>query len=192
MNARTIEYVDASSNIVRRKARPNFRQLGRRAGRHMPKVKKAISALEAKEIEKYAAGELLTITGDGFQLDLEPGDIEIVTEGIKGWLVGQEGGYTVAMDTVLTEELVFEGLARETINRLQNLRKAAEFNVTDRIHIEYNATDILSRAIERYAEHVRNETLAVSLKPANSPTGERVERFSIGEESFTIGVSRLM
>ncbi len=192
VNARTIEYVDASSNIVRRKARPNFRQLGRRAGRHMPKVKKAISALEAKEIEKYVAGESLTITGDGFQLDLEPGDIEIVTEGIKGWLVGQEGGYTVAMDTILTEELVFEGLARETINRLQNLRKAAEFNVTDRIHIEYNATDILSRAIERYAEHVRNETLAVSLKPANSPTGERVERFSIGEESFTIGVSRLM
>ena len=192
VNARAIEYVDASSNIVWRKARPNFRQLGRRAGRHMPKVKKAILALEAKDLENYAAGESLTITGDGFQLDLQPGDIEIVTEGIKGWLVGQEGGYTVAMDTVITEELLYEGLVRESINRLQNLRKAAKFNVTDRIHIEYNATDVLSRAIERYAEHVRNETLAVTLESVKSPTGERVERFSIGEELFTIGVSRLM
>lgn len=192
VNARTIEYVDASSNIVWRKARPNFRQLGRRVGRHMPEIKKAIVALEAREIEKYAAGESLTITGDGFELDLQPGDVEIVTEGIKGWLVGQEGGYTVAMDTVITEELLHEGLARESINRLQNLRKDAKFNVTDRIHIEYNATDILSRAIERYAEHVRNETLAVTLKPVKSPTGERVERFSIGEELFTIGVSRLV
>ncbi|MXY08468.1 MAG: hypothetical protein F4Y61_07445 [Rhodothermaceae bacterium] len=158
----------------------------------MPKVKKAILALEAKELEKYAAGESLTITGDGFQLDLQPGDIEIVTEGIKGWLVGQEGGFTVAMDTVITEELLHEGLVRESINRLQNLRKAAKFNVTDRIHIEYNATDVLSRAIERYAEHVRNETLAVTLESVKSPTGERVERFSIGEQLLTIGVSRLM
>ncbi|MYF63650.1 MAG: hypothetical protein F4183_04045 [Rhodothermaceae bacterium] len=81
---------------------------------------------------------------------------------------------------------------RESINRLQNLRKAAKFNVTDRIHIEYNATDVLSRAIERYAEHVRNETLAVTLESVKSPTGERVERFSIGEQLLTIGVSRLM
>ena len=192
VNARTMEYVDASSNIVWRKARPNFRQLGRRAGRHMPKVKKAILALEAKQLEGYAAGESLTITGDGFHLDLQPGDIEIVTEGIEGWLVGQEGGYTVAMDTVITEELLHEGLVRESINRLQNLRKAAGFNVTDRIHIEYNATGILSKAIERYAEHVRNETLAVTLKSAQFPAGERVERFSIGKESVTIGVNRLI
>ena len=190
VNARTIEYIDASHAIVRRSARPNFRQLGRRAGRNMPKVKEAILALKPAQLEAYSAGERVTLTGEGFELELQPGDVEITTEGVEGWLVGQEDGYTVALDTVITEELLHEGLARESINRLQNLRKSAGFAVTDRIHVDYKATEVLRTAIEHYIDRVRNETLAITFKFANSPKGERIERFDIGEESLTLGVSR--
>ena len=190
VNARTIEYIGASHAIVRRSARPNFRQLGRRAGRNMPKVKEAILALKPAQLEAYSAGERVMLTGEGFELELQPEDIEITTEGVEGWLVGQEDGYTVALDTVITEELLHEGLVRESINRLQNLRKSAGFAVTDRIHVDYKATKVLRTAIEHYVDRVRNETLAITFNFADSPKGERIERFDIGEESLTLGVSR--
>ncbi len=190
VNARTIEYIDASHGIVRRSARPNFRQLGRRVGRNMPKVKEAILALEPAQLKAYSEGESIKVTREDFELELQPGDIEITTEGVEGWLVGQEDGYTVALDTVITEELLHEGFARESINRLQNLRKAAGFAVTDRIHVEFRATEVLRSAIENYTDRVRNETLAVTLKCVTSPKGERIERFDIGEENLTLGVSR--
>ncbi|MCY4160010.1 MAG: isoleucine--tRNA ligase [Bacteroidetes bacterium] len=190
VNARMIEYIDASHSIVRRSARPNFRQLGRRAGRNMPKVKEAILSLDFAHLEAYSSGEQVILTGDEFSLELQPGDIEIITEAVEGWLVGQEDGFTVALDTMITEELLHEGLARETINRLQNLRKSAGFDVTDRIHIDYNATDILRAAVERYTDRIRNETLTITLKFVESPQGERIESYDIGEELLTLGVSR--
>ena len=190
VNARCIEYVDASHEIVRRSARPNFRQLGRRAGRHMPQVKQAILSMSPEQLEAYVLGEKITLAGEGFELELLPGDIEITTEGVEGWLVGQESGHTVALDTVITEGLFHEGLARESINRLQNLRKSAGFDLTDRIHVECNASEVLRTAIESYVDRVRNETLAVSFNFVKSPKGECVERFDIGRESLTLGVSR--
>ena len=190
INAGKVEYIDASHDIVRRSARPNFRQLGRRAGRNMPKVKDAILAMDSCQLDAYTAGERIILSGDGFELELQPGDIEITTEGVEGWLVGQEGGYTVALDTVITKELLHEGFARETVNRLQNLRKSAGFDITDRIHVECNATENLRRALEHHMDRIRNETLALAFNFVDSPDGERVERFDIGEELVTLGVSR--
>lgn len=190
VNARAIEYIDVSHPIVRQSARPNFRQLGRRVGRDMPKVKEAILAMDAKQVQAYQATERFMIKGNGFELELQSGDIEIITEGVEGWLVGQEDGFTVALDTVINEELRSEGLARESINRIQNLRKAAGFEITDRIHIDCCATDVLRSAIEVHMDRVRNETLAITLNFAKSPEGERVERFDIGSESLTLGIRR--
>ena len=191
VNARGLEYIEASNPIVRRSARPNFRQLGRRAGRHMPKVKEAVLALNSAQLDAYASGKPVSVTGEGFEFILQPGDIEITTEGVEDWLVGQEDGYTVALDTVITQELFYEGLARESINRVQNLRKAAGFSVTDRIHVDCAATGTLHAAIEQYLDRIRNETLAVTFDFVPLPKGERVEHFDIGRESVTLGVSRL-
>jgi len=190
VNARMIEYIDASHSIVRRSARPNFRQLGRRAGRNMPKIKEAIFALDSMQLEAYSTGESVVLAGEDFEFELQQGDIDITTKGVEGWLVGQEDGYTIALDTVITEELLHEGFARETINRLQNLRKTAGFEITDRIHVDCSATEILHAAIERYLDRIRNETLTITLNFTKSPRGECVERFNVGEESLTLGVSR--
>lgn len=190
VNARTIEYMDASHAIVNRSARPNFRQLGRRAGRNMPKVKEAILSMDSAQLDAYSSGNRVVLTGDGFEFELQSGDIEITTEGVEGWLVGQEDGYTVALDTVITDDLLYEGLARESINRIQNLRKVAGFAVTDRIRVECKATEELRMAIEHHLDRVRNETLTTAFNFVSVPKGDRVEHFDIGEESLTFGVSR--
>src|SRR5690606_38297502 len=108
--------------------------------------------------------------------------------GIAGWLVGQEEGVTVALDTEISDELLSEGLARESINRIQNLRKMADFEVTDRIDVEFNASRRLAAALSQHAEWIRNETLALELREADSPAGTKVETFEIGAEVLTVGI----
>jgi len=190
INARKIEYIDTSHPIVHRTARPNFRQLGRRAGRNMPLVKEAVLSMDSASLDAYSSGEPITLKGDGFALTLQPGDIEITTQGVEGWLVAQEEGHTVALDTVITEELLHEGLARETINRLQNLRKSAGFEITDRIHVDCAATEVLQRGVEHFIDRVRNETLSVTFNFVDFPEGECVERYTIGDQLLTLGVRR--
>ncbi|MCY4234182.1 MAG: isoleucine--tRNA ligase [Bacteroidetes bacterium] len=190
INARKLEYIDASHEIVQRTARPNFRQLGRRAGRSMPLVKEAILALDSASLDAYSSGEQITLTGEGFELTLQPGDIEITAQGVEGWLVAQEEGHTVALDTVITEDLLHEGLARETINRIQNLRKSAGFEITDRIHVDCSASQILQQGIERFLDRIRNETLTVTFNFTPTPKGECIEEYNIGDQMLMLGVSR--
>ena len=90
-------------------------------------------------------------------------DVEILHEDIQGWLVETDGYLTVALDTALTDELIDEGLAREFVNRVQNLRKESGFEVTDRIRIQHTSSDRLNKALDRMSEYVKQETLAIEL-----------------------------
>ena len=191
VNAKVLQYVDSSSDVVRTSARPNFRKLGPRAGKRMPELKQAILNLAPAELAQYGStGRLKLELGDDFAFELGPGDVDVVTEDVEGWLVGEEGGITVALDTTITEDLLEEGLARESINRLQNLRKKAGFSVTDRIQVFWLASGTLERAIKRHAARIRNETLAEVFTRVSDPTGEIVESFDIGGESLTLAASR--
>ena len=105
--------------------------------------------------------------------------------------MGQENDVTVALDATLTEDLIAEGQAREIVNRMQNLRKRNGFEVTDRILVEYQAAGPLSDAIRRHGEWIRNETLALELNAVNSPQGDVVDVFRIGEETLQVGVRRV-
>ena len=190
VNIKDIEYVSGASDVVKRSAKANFKVLGRRLGKQMKAVANAIRELDPERIDQYLADGRLAIEVDGTNIELAGDDLEIVSEGIEGWLVEQEGGVTVALDTTLDEELLAEGLARESVNRIQNMRKAANFDVTDRIVIEYDATSRLMGAIAKQSIWIRNETLATSLQESSNPSGEVVETFEIGEERLTIGVER--
>ncbi len=191
VNVKRVDYLAGDSRLVRRMARPNFRQLGRRAGKQMPKVKTAVLSLDQAELLVYEREGSLDITIEGQLFALGPGDLQIVTKDIEGWLVGREEGVTAALDTSLTEELRHEGLAREFINRLQNLRKKARFDVTDRITVEYQATNRLVAALARHDDWIRNEALALTLNSVSEPAGEVVERFAFGGEQVTLGVHRV-
>ena len=190
VNAHAIEYVDSSNEIVQRSARPNFRQLGRRAGRLMPIVKQAILNIGPDALSSYASTGKWTLDIEGEPFDLIAGDIEVAVQGIEGWLVTEEQGVTVALDTTITEALLLEGLARESINRLQNLRKNAGFEVTDRIRVAWAASAKLALALVEHGDRVRNETLAISFERVSEPAGDHVETFEIAGEFLTLAISR--
>ena len=191
INVKTIEYVEGSSDVVKRTAKPNFKRLGKRLGKRMRGVNQAVRAFDDEAIGRYQQEGSITVEVDGEPVVLGPEDIDVSSEGIEGWLVGQEGAVTVALDTALSDALLAEGLARESINRLQSLRKKADFDVTDRIEVQYQATGRLSEAIADHAGWIRNETLALELEEAEQPAGEVVETFQIGEDALTVGVRRV-
>src|SRR5690606_5353817 len=191
VNVKAIEYVSESSSVVKRSARPNFKRLGSRLGKLMKPVNEAVRSLDDDRISQYISEGSLTLDVDGRQVELGPGDLEVTSEGIAGWLVHQEDRITVALDTTITDELLAEGLAREVINRVQSLRKAADFDVTDRIAVQYRTSGELSRALREYGQWIRNETLALELEESDDPGGDVVESFDVGEHTLQIGLRRL-
>ncbi len=190
VNVKDIEYLSGSSGIVKRTAKPNFKRLGSRLGKLMKSVNQRVRALTEDEISTYMQEGEISIQVNGQSVELGADDLEITSEGIAGWLVDQEDGVTVALDVNVTEELLTEGFAREIVNRVQNMRKAADFDVTDRIKVQYQATGKLIDAVVQFGSWIRNETLALELEQADQPAGEFVESFDVGDEKLEVAVRR--
>jgi len=148
---------------------------------------KAFTKEEIKEIE--TKGEI-TVPLNGNTVTLSRDDVEILSESIEGWLVESEGGLTVALDTELVEELITEGFAREFVNRVQNMRKDAEFKVTDRIRIYYRSSPKLENALRTMAQYIKTETLAVDLIN-QFQKGDYSETVDINGEGCRIGIERM-
>ena len=191
VNCKEIQYVDHTSDVVRRSAKPNFSRLGPRLGSKMKPVNEKVRQLGDDAITDYIDTGSLVLTIDGDEIELGPEDLEITSEGIEGWLVEQRAGITVALDTQISEALLEEGLARESVKRIQNLRKDAGFDVTDRIEIGYRGSERIANAIDQWNDWIRNETLALELQPSEQPQGDAVASFEIGEEQLTVAVRRV-
>jgi isoleucyl-tRNA synthetase len=191
VNIRAVEYISGSSDIVHHEAKANFKVLGRRLGKLMKPVSLAITQLTDAELDSYQSAGTVTIEVEGQKVDLVAGDIDIVSKGIEGWLVGQESGVTVALDTVISDDLRAEGLARETVNRIQNMRKSADYDVSDRILVGIHGSQDILEAIRRHRQWIRNETLSLELEFAPVPDGDLVSSFDIDSEQLTIGVRRV-
>jgi isoleucyl-tRNA synthetase len=110
---------------------------------------------------------------------------------MPGWLVASEGKLTVALDITVTDELRREGVARELINRIQNIRKESGFEVTDKIKVEIEAKELVAGAIEQFASYIASQTLATEVKAAAAPQGEIVAQSDVDDEPLTIAVTRL-
>jgi len=176
VNVKAFEYLTDASGVIRKKAKPNFKTLGKRLGKHMKAAAKIIHNLSQEEIatlERTNRYEL-SVNGDTFQLSLE--DFEINTEDIPGWQVASDGQITVALDVTLTEELLAEGMARELVNRIQNLRKEQGFEVTDRIAVRLEAKEAVRQAARQFGDYIRREVLAEVLELAEElEQGELVD-----------------
>jgi len=179
LNVGTIEYIANSSDVVRRSAKPNFPSLGPRLGKGMGAAAKAIKALDDETLNGFLAGKRLSIEVGGETVDLGEGDLDIVSEAIGGWMVAQEDNITVALDTHVTPELRMQGLAREVVNRVQNMRKARDFELTDRIKIKYWTEGDLKDAIEQHRDWIKSETLASKLELVDSDAARGFEMFDI-------------
>ena len=163
VNVKTIEFIDDTSGILIKEIKPNFKVLGPRFGKNMKLAVQAINQLDAKAITEIEAEGQLEISINNEPTTLTRDEVEIISQDIEGWLVASANGLTVALDVSLNDELKFEGIARELVNRIQNLRKDSGFEVTDRIKIDLKETANLKQAVEANLEYIKKETLANEL-----------------------------
>jgi isoleucyl-tRNA synthetase len=191
VNVKRVEYVlFGDSDVIKRKAKANFKALGARLGKQMKSVAARIQTMNDEEITRYEQQLFIEFTIDGENVRVERGEIDITAQDVEGWLVSGEAGVTVALDTHITPELQSEGIAREFVNRIQNLRKDSGFEVTDRITIAVGgAPDVLKDAIAKHESYIAQETLAGKI----IANGDSVEGSDIdlGELTAKVAIARL-
>lgn len=176
VNVKDLEYITDTSGIVTKKIKPNFRTLGRRLGKNMKDAVQIINQLGQEDINQIEQNNqyLLQINGDTHELTLE--DFEIITEDIPGWQVANDGALTVALDIKVTEDLEAEGMARDLVNRIQNIRKDKNFDVTDKIEVVVAHHEAVQSAINQFGDYIKDETLALDLLTSSElKEGEAVE-----------------
>jgi isoleucyl-tRNA synthetase len=189
INVKQIEFVDQDSPLVQKSATPNFRQLGPRFGKNVNQVAARIKQMSQAEIAEFEKNGTLELDVDGTGAALQEGDLSTTAKNIEGWIVESANGLTVALDTTLTPDLIEEGIAREFVNRVQNMRKDAGLDVTDRIRLGFLAGDSVTGAIEKRTEHVQSETLAISLDKEVEAHESRLT-CEIDGEDCEIGISK--
>lgn len=163
INVKAIEFVHDESDLVLTKAKPNFRSLGQKYGKRVQAVAAKVREMTAADITalQRAGTFTLPVNGDAFPITKE--DVEVLHEDLHGWLVESDGTLTVALDTEITPELRNEGFAREFVSRVQNMRKDAGFEVTDRIRIFYSGSLALTQALQSMEGYIGSETLALQI-----------------------------
>ena len=170
VNVKAIELIDDASGILVKNIKPNFKVLGPRFGRDMKVVANAINAMTAKDISTIENEGEITVDINGKSVTLAPEDVEITSQDIEGWLVASSGSLTVALDVTLTDELKNEGIARELVNRIQNLRKDSGFEVTDKIEVQLQRDGKVEQAVNDNLEYIKMETLTAKLDVAEQVT----------------------
>ncbi len=165
VNIKELEVIspDAEMENLVKKIKPNFKTLGKKYGKLMKEIANAVNAFNSNqisEIEKSGKYEL-QISGETVEILAE--DVDIITEDMPGWLVANEGKLTIALDITVTEELLREGIARELVNRIQNIRKSANFQITDKIAIQIESKDEINAAVKDYSSYIATQTLGESL-----------------------------
>lgn len=192
VNVRRIEFAEDVGTLLVKKAKPVFRKLGPKFGSLVNQAAEIIRGFSEEEISKLEKGEAIHVSVDKSKHgDVLLDDVEIFTESRSGLVVQEEGDLTVALETKLTEDLVAEGLAREFVNRVQNMRKSAGFQVTDRIQVYYEATPAIHRAIRTKQEYISEEVLAVSITDQYNEA-EYCHDWEIERERVRVGIAKLL
>ena len=185
VNVKELEFMNSDSGILVKKVKPNFKSLGPKFGQYMKSISQAISQFSSEDISTIEQEESYTLNIGGSEIQIELNDVIITTEDVPGWVVTSMNGNTVALDISLNENLVNEGLAREVINRVQNLRKELSFNVTDRIEITLYAENRLAKAIKNNLNYICSETLADKIRFTSDNSLEKEEEIELIEGVFT-------
>lgn len=187
VNVKEIEYVDDASGIVKKKIKPNFKELGKRAGSKMKAIQNAINRFIQEDIRAIETTGTHSLNLDGETFKLTLADVEILSEDIPGWLVASEGALTVALDVTISEELRKEGNAREFINKIQNLRKEKDFKVLDRIRVSVIKNPAFEEALLLFKEYISNEILAKEILLVDAIEGN-TDEVEMNEEILKVKV----
>jgi isoleucyl-tRNA synthetase len=163
VNVKALTFVDNTADILVKRIKPDFKKLGPKCGKQMKQVAALLSELPQAAIVRLEQEGSLVLTLEGVAITVETTDVEILSEDIPGWLVANEGRLTVALDVTLTDELKQEGLARELVNRIQNIRKSNGFEITDRIDVRLTHAPELEATLAVWKAYVMTQTLADTL-----------------------------
>ena len=163
VNVKEVELLDDASGILVKQIKPNFKALGPRFGKDMGLISKEIQNFSQEQINELDKNGALDIVISGKSINLTSEDVEISSQDIEGWLVANANGITVALDITISDELRKEGIARELINRIQNIRKDSGFEVTDKIKVLLQKDGNLEEAIQANSDYIKAETLTESL-----------------------------
>ena len=188
VNIKSIEFVENSDGIVSRTAKANFKTLGPKLGKNMKKAAELIAGLSPTDVGELTSSGTFELRVNGSSIELSTDDVEIIHNEIDDWVVAQENGVTVAIDTEITQELLSQGCAREVINRIQSLRKALDLNLTDRIAVSMQGSKRIIKAVSDNLEIIKNETLSTQLLFEQSKTNQAVEHFTINDETVSISI----
>ena len=190
VNVKQIELIEQTAGVITKRIKPNFKTLGPRYGKYMKQIAALVATFDQQRIAEIESSEKLMLEVAGEQLEVTREDFEITSEDMPGWLVASEGKLTVALDITVTDELRREGVARELINRIQNLRKDSGLEVTDKIAVEVEALDELSESLAEFGDYVAQQVLAVEIKVVAEPAGEFATTTDLDEKPLRIALSR--
>ncbi len=192
VNVKELEFISDTTDILVKRIKPNFKSLGPRYGKLMKKIDKAISDFTQEDIKKIEENPPYEMDIEGQKVVLDTGDVEIFSEDIPGWLVTNEGNLTVALDITISDRLRQEGIARELINRIQNLRKEKGFEVTDKIEIFIRKQNEITDAIVNNIYYICSETLAANLNYEENFQHESMVEVDLAENIKTfVSVERI-
>ena len=163
VNVKEMQLLDASESILVKRVKPNFKKLGPKFGKSMKQVAAAIAEMQQSEIAQLEANGTVTLDMNGTPAEISVSDVDIISEDIPGWLMANEGNITVALDITVTPELLNEGIAREIVNRVQNIRKDRQYDITDKIDIVIESTEFTDSAVKEFADYISKQVLANSL-----------------------------
>lgn len=164
VNVKDIEFLTKENNVLVKSIKANFKTLGPKFGPKMKAIAAAITAFSQDDIAKIESEGRFVLNIDGSEIEIALTDVEIITQDIPGWVVANEDALTVALDTTITDDLRMEGISRELVNRIQNIRKESNFDVTDNIIVEIEQHNLLCPAVERFMDYICSETLTKELR----------------------------
>jgi len=190
VNIKELEIVEDDSIIVRKSAKPNFKTIGPKFGTKVKSVTEKIKNFTGSEINSLENGDPVTVEIDGENFNIVSEDVEILSEQIGGWIVESENGLTVAVDTQLNKELISEGLAREFVNRIQNMRKDAGYQVTDKINVEFSGNSDFVGSVNSFTKYISVETLAEKIENKDELIGEFLQDWKIGGNDIKIKIEK--
>jgi isoleucyl-tRNA synthetase len=191
LNVKEVRLMDVTAEVISYQLKPLPKQLGQKYGSRFPELRKAILQLDPRKAStQFLNGNSVEVTLNGEKFSILPEEVEVIVEAKKGFSTSSEGSYLAALTTEVTHELKLEGLAREFVRRVQNLRKSADLNVNDRIEIQYSSSKIMAEAVENHRVYISEETLAENLKQVQKPSGKFHEEYTFGDEKLVIAITR--
>ncbi len=185
INVKEIEYLKDAEGIIVKNLKPDFRVMGKKYGKLVKLIAKELSALSQEDISKFEKDGKYIINIDGENIELSIDEVQISTEDIPGLLAVNKGALTVALDTTISKELKLEGVAREIVNKVQNIRKDSGFEVTDKIIIDIISQNEIDEAVKIHSDYIKSQVLAEEINIVEKLTSSNINEIEIDEELST-------